>query len=866
MRKALSAVSTALFVFVLLWLQPGFVQAANPVVHVSAKPAWLSTVKPYDKKPPARTVQNGYFYALIERQVNVEQHADYNHIIRDIVSGAGIQNGSQISVSFEPSFERVDFHEIIVWRNNKPINKLNASAFKVLADEQELSSFIYQGSYSALYILTDIRKGDRIEYSYTVTGSNPIFANKFMGNFYFQSHQPIAHQYTALIAADKRALNIKTFNAVPKAVITQAAGLKKYEWEAFMVAAGTYEDKQPAWYNSFPYVQVSEYSNWNEVAKWALSINPVITKFTGELADEVAQLKKQSGNSKEKYFRNAVKAVQDEVRYMGIEIGEYSHRANNPAKVFAQRYGDCKDKALLLTSLLRANGIDAWMVLVNTSMRGRVDQYLPTANAFNHAVVTAVVDGKQVWVDATIAYQRGSGTDIYFPPYGKGLILKDGTHALTTIPVKTGGKMELTETYNVMDAVTPATLTVYTAYTGSEADYMRDKLASSSMAETEKTYIDYYAKIYPKIESTDSVTVTDDEQENKIVTIESYKIPDFFKKDSVEGGYVRGFYANYISDQLSEINSRLKTPVSVNYPYNIDYSIKVNLPGGWSIDASHTDIERDAYRLNTSTSADGDMLTLNYKFSYLQDHIPVNKLDEYRKDVKKISDDELAYTFTYNPGNETKPLNLKPMRVNMYMVLCITLLGIVIAVGGVLIYRRETPGIVFSFGSGFEPLGGWLILILVVFFFITIAGFFSLFSEGYFDLDKWNKYGTAALSNQNKTLITIKAIGHIILTGYSIFCLILFLNRRDILPKYIIGFFISVVVVNAVTYIVSSSTLPDKNVYNDLIFSIVMGAICIPYFIKSHRVKYTFIVPQPANNYSYEMRGADAFPANKEQQ
>ncbi|XHR98086.1 hypothetical protein ACFJIV_16335 [Mucilaginibacter sp. UC70_90] len=42
---------------------------------------------------------------------------------------------------------------------------------------------------------------------------------------------------------------------------------------------------------------------------------------------------------------------------MGIEIGEYSHRANNPEKVFRQRYGDCKDKSLLLVSMLKAGGL-----------------------------------------------------------------------------------------------------------------------------------------------------------------------------------------------------------------------------------------------------------------------------------------------------------------------------------------------------------------------------------------------------------------------------------------------------------------------------------------------------------------------------
>ena len=56
---------------------------------------------------------------------------------------------------------------------------------------------------------------------------------------------------------------------------------------------------------------------------------------------------------RQKYFRVAVNFVQNEIRYMGIETGKYSHKANSPEKVFKQRYGDCKDKSLLLASILK---------------------------------------------------------------------------------------------------------------------------------------------------------------------------------------------------------------------------------------------------------------------------------------------------------------------------------------------------------------------------------------------------------------------------------------------------------------------------------------------------------------------------------
>ncbi|MEO6632731.1 MAG: DUF3857 domain-containing protein, partial [Mucilaginibacter sp.] len=221
MGRRFSRVNKFILSFLFVAVSFALAKGAQPIVHISAKPTWLSTCKPYNPKPSLRTVEDGYYFSIIEHQVQVEKQADYRHNIREIISETGIQNGSQISVSFDPTYERLDFHEITVWRNNKPQNRLKSSAFKILADEKDLSNFIYQGTYSALCILDDIRKGDRIEYSYTITGRNPIFNNRYSSLQYLQYFQTVAHQYTAVIFSAGHKINIKLFNNAASPVISQ---------------------------------------------------------------------------------------------------------------------------------------------------------------------------------------------------------------------------------------------------------------------------------------------------------------------------------------------------------------------------------------------------------------------------------------------------------------------------------------------------------------------------------------------------------------------------------------------------------------------------------------------------------------------
>ncbi|XHR98087.1 DUF3857 domain-containing protein [Mucilaginibacter sp. UC70_90] len=155
--------------------------------------------------------------------------------------------------------------------------------------------------------MDDIRKGDRIEYSYTITGRNPILNGKFCANMYVQWYTPIAHHYMAIIASLQRKLNFKTFNSVPKPAISESNGLKRYVYEGFQVPPAHDDNNQPSWYNERGFIQVSEFANWAGVVNWALSINPPSLNIKGELGERIAKLKKGAGNDKGKYFRAAVR-------------------------------------------------------------------------------------------------------------------------------------------------------------------------------------------------------------------------------------------------------------------------------------------------------------------------------------------------------------------------------------------------------------------------------------------------------------------------------------------------------------------------------------------------------------------------------
>jgi hypothetical protein len=80
--------------------------------------------------------------------------------------------------------------------------------------------------------------------------------------------------------------------------------------------------------------------------------------------------------------------VQHDIRYVAIELGIGGLQPHTATDVFSHHYGDCKDKATLLRSMLREIGVESYYVVIN-DRRGAVTRDMPAHNGFNH-VITAI--------------------------------------------------------------------------------------------------------------------------------------------------------------------------------------------------------------------------------------------------------------------------------------------------------------------------------------------------------------------------------------------------------------------------------------------------------------------------------------------
>lgn len=90
--------------------------------------------------------------------------------------------------------------------------------------------------------------------------------------------------------------------------------------------------------------------------------------------------------------------VRTQIRYVAIVLGRGGWQPHGVDSIVAAGYGDCKDKATLLSALLEAKGIASTPVLVNSSNSFWMPE-IPTMQSFNHMIT--FIPSLGLYVDAT---------------------------------------------------------------------------------------------------------------------------------------------------------------------------------------------------------------------------------------------------------------------------------------------------------------------------------------------------------------------------------------------------------------------------------------------------------------------------------
>jgi len=835
--------------FILSLALIGNTSQAAPNVRTGAIPSWLYAVHPnLDKQPVQRDISNGFYYELLEEQTSLPANTEYTHYIKHINNETGVQNESEVSVTFAPQFQQVIFHRVVILRDGASLDQLHADQIKVVQEETNADEFEYNGLKRAFITLKGVRRNDRIEVAYSVVGFNPVFVNKYSEEYSFNSTTAVCNYYKAIITTPSRRLHILSKDRTPTPKESLLGSSLIYFW-----------DNPPYSNNSTTYI--SEYTSWHDVVGWGLTtFNNYHYDLPAGLLKKIAGWRTIAKGDKDLFANLATRFVQNDVRYLGLEIGANTHRPHAPAEVFGQLYGDCKDKALLLTVILQQEGIPAYVALVSTVTRGELVDAGPSPAVFDHAIVGIHrPDSSYLFVDPTTPEQRGELTSLYVPAYGYALLLKGGERRLQ--PVTPGHIYDYTIIENLVAKMDDtARYTINSVYTGGAADEERQTFAESSIKDIEESYREYYAATFDGIQKGSNISYSDDSIKNEFRVTESYAIPQLWQtaeKATRSFDYYARLVKQFLPDPSDAPNNE---PIRLTWPRNVHFTLNLELPEPNDIEWTPVHIKNDAYQFDFVTATNGARITLYYTLHIFKSQIAAAAVPQYKADYARM-DEAIGFQISMNdlpagstsrkPGIEsTEPLSLPPVENTKacWPAIWLTFFFSLFFSRLFVWLNRRSEETLYSPGSGY-PLGGWLFLLGAC--LVVGIGFnlYNFLSSNYYSDNNWSAFGSAGGRSLQYLYLGKMAI-HLSCLAVGGATLFWFLKRRDIFPRMFI-WQVGILVSGQLLLILLYHLIPFPSGFDTykedlmlgLIRNCVFGFIWVYYIIRSDQVKSTFLEP-----------------------
>ena len=824
--------------------------------EIGAAPTWVARVAPQiDAKQLADVPAIGVHYLLSDQQVRVDSASKevFRHFASRVVGQNGLEQAASLEFGFDPAYQTLTLHSIDVIRNGTVIPKLATATVRVLQREPELESRIFDGRKSANVFLDDVRVGDVVEYAYSLRGSNPVFGGRQFGGLELVWRAPVGHRFSRLLVPKDRPFKLAHHNTTAEPSLTERGGYADYRWEARNTPPIRVDSDSPRWYDPYAWVQWSEFADWGDVARWAEPLYRVPEKLSPALQTEVWRIQSEHQYPADRLVA-ALRFVQREVRYLGVEIGVGSHAPSAPDLVLQRRFGDCKDKTLLLVTLLRALGIEARPALVNSNLRRGIGELQPSPGAFNHALVRANIDGRHYWLDPTRMPQSGTAETIFQPDYELALVVDAATSELSSMDGEKAPRIFYKRISTEFDASggldKPLGLTVKTVAEGPAADAQRNFLATNTREEIQRQYVNFYAGYYPGIEVAAAFEVLDDAEANRFSVVERYRIKDFWVRDDEKKHMQATGHVPDLEEYLRRPRNTIRNdPLAVAHPVDVMVTSTWLLPEKWTANASDERVKDAAFTFEHRVVQAGEARRIVETDHFVSHDSFVRGVDApgYAANLEKARQ-LLGMTLTKSDARVAGGGGFID-RFNWI----VALLGALMLAGFVWlaarVYRYDPPPAAGLADPRLCGIAGWLALPAIAIAaqpFVILLSFLNLAPN--YTADTWAILTTAGQAGYHPMwapTLLFELAANLGMIVFSVLLAILFFRKRCSVPYIFLAFQGSVVVIAALDAIAASMipTLaqPDSAAWPEVIKRAASFVIWGSYFMKSKRVKATFV-------------------------
>jgi transglutaminase-like putative cysteine protease/tetratricopeptide (TPR) repeat protein len=360
------------------------------------------TLPPPSSKP---TTKNAEEAAIFERILNRARFENDGTEVREteavihIQSQAGVEDFGQLVFGYSSATEKLQVEYVLVRKPDGQVVVTPDSTAQDFAPDVLKEAPMYSDYRQRHISVTALAPGDTLEYRTVTRILTPLAVGNFWYEYTFPKGIVVNEDRLELDVPKSREIKLKTPKRQPE--IRETADRRVYTWVVKDIQPDRDKDRDKDEDDeTSPDVQLTTFTDWKQVAQWYGKLQGERMTVDGSVRKKADELTKGADTSAEK-ARRLYDFVARNVRYVSISLGIGRYQPHSASDVLQNGYGDCKDKHTLFSAMLRAEGIQSYPVLIDSSRK--LDPDVPSPAQFDHVITAARLGTGPAltWLDTT---------------------------------------------------------------------------------------------------------------------------------------------------------------------------------------------------------------------------------------------------------------------------------------------------------------------------------------------------------------------------------------------------------------------------------------------------------------------------------
>ncbi len=272
--------------------------------------------------------------------------------------------------------------------------------------------------------------------------------------------------------------------------------------------------------------------------------------------------------------------VQKQIKYVAFEEGMEGFIPRDANLVCSRRFGDCKDMSSILTTMMKAAGVEAYYTWIGTRNLPYEFSRLPLPLVSNHMICTIRLNGKYIFLDGT------DPTCVFgTPSYGiqdkEAMIsVNEKEYKILKVPVPDKTSNMLIDSTWMELGENGITGKIKRYFSGYYAMSEHGDLMYANRNNQQQDMKDEFSRGSNKFHL-DTFRIGDTGDPNRMMLEGSFHLPDYAKKIGNEWYLNLNLFKFYVHEEIDY--PKRKMPIAYNFKSVKKYVIILNIPEGYKV-------------------------------------------------------------------------------------------------------------------------------------------------------------------------------------------------------------------------------------------------------------------------------------------